>query len=99
MSDHIVPEPHEIGQRVNVWFGARTPDGRVFLRNAGDQWTPRVGDTMPPSISVVLGDDNPLQVVYWRDLTDLAGVGVYVAYGQSPLDWKLARICTIPVRA
>jgi len=93
----IVPEPHEIGQRVKVWIGAKTPDGRIFMNHslAFDDFKYRANSYFPEAGSILLEQDNPVKAVHWRDMQQLGGVTLYAAYGTSPLDWKLQKLVTL----
>lgn len=94
----IVPEVHEIGQTVNVWFAAkRAPDGPLYLRHGMNDWRLMQNNEYPPAISnFLLQDNNILDVVDGMDINPYAGMDIYVAYGQTPFDRPPAKIVTLP---
>ncbi len=106
----IVPEAAELGTVVNIWMGAKLPNGQIYLREsvpasvvsnnqAGgyDNWLPMPLGDLPPTVTgFKLEPDNQIVVVQWRNLAELAGVDVYLAYGESPANWKLQKLCTVP---
>ena len=68
----------------------------VDRSGGSDKWTPYDGKTLEPCLTgYVLEEDNPLHVVQWLNLDDHKGAELFVAYGQTPLDWKMAKVCTI----
>lgn len=93
----VVPPPEMIGKTVSVWNGARLPDGRIFLKTDlhSDTWKPMVNGQLVPAGTITLTEAVPLKAVNWMSLEQLAGADIYVAYGNSPLDWHKEKLCTI----
>jgi len=44
---------------------------------------------------VILQEAVPLKAVNWLSLEPYTGADVYVAYGNSPLDWHKEKLCTV----
>jgi len=93
----IVPPPEKLGKPVNVWIGARLPDGRVYLKTSldADTWTPMMGQQLIPAGVVTMDEAVPLKAVNWMSLEQFTGADVYVAYGSSPLDWHKELLCRV----
>lgn len=97
----IVPEPHRVGDVVRVWIGSPLEDGRWLMncslnRNDFRVYDPEADNVMDFSAGeITLAEDNPLKAVHmdWNlDLRKHGGKEVWVAYGRSPVDWKLQHI-------
>jgi len=95
----IVPEPSEVGTTTPLWIGAQLPDGAIWLKQdlTSDTWVPYDGLTMPATGQLRLESENIVDVVKWMNLEPFSGVDVYVAYGPSPWNWKMSKICNVPV--
>jgi hypothetical protein len=94
----IIPPVSRIGESVNIWIGAKTPDGTVYLREPGldDVFTPLSGNNYKPCQTLTLEESTPVTVVRWRNLSTLAGTKVYLAYGHTPFDWQMQMIGIVP---
>ncbi len=92
----VTPKPAEIGKSTNIWVGAMLSTGELFLKNnlVDDTWAKYEGQMIAAG-SIVLQDDNDIVVVNDMGLAPFKGADVYVAYGDSPLNWTLEKVCTI----
>lgn len=74
------------------------PIGEVWTFNTKfdgsmDKWIPFDGVNIPPTVKdYTLIESNYIQVVQWMDLTAAAGAEIFLAYGNSPIDWKLFKV-------
>jgi hypothetical protein len=93
----LVPEPQEIGKEANIWVGAKLTDGRIFVKvgDTGDVFQPATG-TIAPCYRAVLKEEVGFSVVNWMNMEPYTGAELYAAYGNTPLDWKLYKLGTIP---
>jgi len=93
----IVPPPEKVGSNTFVWIGARLPDGRVYLKTRidADTWAPMVDLQLIPAGAVTLTEAVPLKAVNWMPTEQFTGADIYVAYGNSPMDWHKEKLCTI----
>jgi hypothetical protein len=75
----ITPDPAEIGSTVKVYMAAKLGPN-MFLR-VGNQWQPYHGGPLPVAVeSLTLAASNQVVVADF-DISNLAGLEVYVAYG------------------
>ena len=93
----IIPKPAEVGTVVNLWAGAKI-DGKLYLKTSeADTWAEFDGQTFTPfKTGKTLERDNPIKIVNWTNLKPYEGSDVYLAYGQTPMNWTLAKVCTVP---
>jgi hypothetical protein len=92
LSARIVP-PQPL--TTNIWMGAII-NGVLYVNNDG-AWEPWNGETYPTfKRDVTIGDEYEVVVAEGFDLAPYSGSDVYVAYGDNPMTWTLAKICTIP---
>lgn len=94
----IIPDPAELGRQVYVWIGARLPSGTWAIK-AGphdDAWRTFDGNYVP-SLSLTLGDDNPIVPVAFMNLRPFEGAELFVAYGATPFEARLSKVCTIQI--
>lgn len=99
----IVPETEEVGKTVNVWIGAVIPRiqnpslTHTYLCTSltQDHWHLQAGDSYPPAGQITLTEDNPVKLVKWMNLERFKGAVLYCAYGDSPMNWKLAKVAEV----
>jgi len=93
----IVPPPELIGKDVSVWIGARLPTGGIYLKTSldGDTWRQMTNQQLVAAGGITLDESTPIKAVNWMPLDQFAGADIYVAYGNSPLDWHKEKLCTI----
>jgi hypothetical protein len=86
-----------IGKTVNIWIGARLPNGQVLLKKdlISDDLVPLQGNNYIPCASVVMTEDMPFRVVQSRRLADYPGAELYFAYGESAFNWTMEKLVTL----
>lgn len=90
----VVPQ-EDVGKDVSVWLGAISAGGVAFLANDMGEWGAVLDDYKPTYDSYKLNHDNPITFVEWMDMAPFEGATFYLAYGDSPLDWKIHKVCEI----
>lgn len=63
-----------------------------------DKWSLYDGVSLPPTVkNFKLTEDNKVRVVQWRDLREVTGSEIYMAYVVAPgIDWVVEKVCTVP---
>ena len=95
----IAPGAVDIGRTVNIWMGA-TFQGSLYIRN-GAAWNLHSGGPLPIAISgQQLSAATPVTVVDQLNIANLAGLDLYLGYGNTEQDMlsapgKLAKIYTV----
>jgi hypothetical protein len=103
ISARIQPTEEELGTTTNVWVGARLPDptkidgyGPLLAQRADKTWVPASVE-IPVFKQLLLTEQALLYPVEVPSgLHPYSGARVYMAYGNSPADWKTKLLCTIP---
>ena len=88
----ITPKLEDIGVEHNVWIAATI--GHAWYMLTPDGWQEYKGD-LQHAKRIKLARSNTIDVVSGMDLTPFVGVDVYLAYGQSPFDWVVGKVCRI----
>jgi hypothetical protein len=93
----IVPPPEMVGRTVSVWIGAKLQSKQIYLKQSldADEWLPMLSEQLLPAGYAKLTEAVPLKAVNWMPLDQFAGADIYVAYGNSPMDWHKEKLCTI----
>lgn len=94
ISAQIVPTEAEQGKTTNIWLAGKL-DGAWAVKDLVGEWKPYTGGEIPCAWPNAVLDGAVDIDIQDGDLSSLKGAEAYVAYGNSPLDWKFSRICTL----